>query len=153
MKKFLLPMGSLALSKETISIVESFLTAWPESSLTVLHVIPEIRPDSVYPYYSMLSREVARENALAGEIESAVQDKLFPLYRDRIEFSCVIGNPVHSICDVALDTQVDMIVLDNTSPSVIDRMLLGSVSYGVVHHAKVPVVLVKHESILRFTEN
>lgn len=144
MKKLVLAMERASLSAHAVRLVEDCLSAWPQAQLIVLHVIPEIRPDSVYPYYSLLSREVGRENALVGEIEEAVQNRLFPDFKDRILVTCVIGSPVHGICDFAHDEGADLIVLDGTNPSAIDRLLLGSVSYGVVHHAKVPVLLVKH---------
>ena len=144
MKKLLLGMATTDLSKEAIDMVRDFLQAWPKLKLTVLHVIPDIQPDSVYPYYSMLPREVARENALAGEIETAAKTVYFADFTDRVDFLCVIGNPVHSICNVAKDEASDLIILDNTDRGVVDRLLLGSVSYGVVHHATIPVVLVEH---------
>ncbi len=52
-----------------------------------------------------------------------------------------------SILKAAIDHQADMIFLGEAGRKGLQRLALGSVAEGVVRHAKVPVVVVKKESL------
>ncbi|GMA49856.1 hypothetical protein GCM10025857_12130 [Alicyclobacillus contaminans] len=143
MNRILLAMKTPTLSERAVAVIRDLMQAWPKAEWIVLHVIPDIQPDSVYPYQALLPREVARENGLADQIETFVRTTLFQDHVDRMEFCTVIGKPAPSICVVAEDRQADLILLDHRRNGKVDRMLLGSVSYGVAHMAQVPVLLMK----------
>lgn len=56
------------------------------------------------------------------------------------------GRPVsRAIIDVAKEENVQMIVMTTHGRSGLGRALLGSVAEAVLHHAKVPVVLIRGE--------
>lgn len=56
------------------------------------------------------------------------------------------GRPVsRAIIDVAKEEGVSMIVMTTHGRSGLGRALLGSVAEAVLHHAKVPVVLIRGE--------
>jgi len=59
-------------------------------------------------------------------------------YKTRIE----LGTPGDAICKVAKDENVTCIVLGNRGLGAFRRTILGSVSDHVVHHSRVPVLLV-----------
>lgn len=53
------------------------------------------------------------------------------------------GEPRSAILKVAADEQIDCIVMGSIGMSAIERVLVGSVSEGVMRHAKCPVLLVR----------
>jgi nucleotide-binding universal stress UspA family protein len=53
------------------------------------------------------------------------------------------GQPVHEIVRVAEKERVDLIVLGSRGMGGFKRLLLGSVSDGVLHHAHCPVLIVR----------
>lgn len=59
-------------------------------------------------------------------------------FKTRIE----LGSPGDAICKVAKDENVTCIVLGNRGLGAFRRTILGSVSDHVVHHSRVPVLLV-----------
>lgn len=52
------------------------------------------------------------------------------------------GHPVTEIVKEARKSQADLIVMGSHGRSALSATLLGSVSYGVVHHVKNPPVLI-----------
>lgn len=54
-----------------------------------------------------------------------------------------IGDPKHVICDVAKQEAVDLIVVGAHRQGRVERMLMGSTSDYVVHHAECPVLVVR----------
>lgn len=53
-----------------------------------------------------------------------------------------LGSPGEAICHVAKEEQVTCILLGNRGLGAFRRRILGSVSDHVVHHSKVPVIIV-----------
>ncbi len=53
------------------------------------------------------------------------------------------GDPKHVICDMAKQAQCDLIVVGSHGYGMFDRMLMGSVSDYVVHHAHCAVMVVR----------
>lgn len=60
-------------------------------------------------------------------------------YLTRLE----LGDPKHVICDVAQQENSDLIVVGSHSYNRVERVLMGSVSDYVVHHAPCPVLVVR----------
>lgn len=54
-----------------------------------------------------------------------------------------LGEPKHLICDVAKQENCDLIVVGSHGYGLFDRMLMGSVSDYVVHHAHCAVLVVR----------
>lgn len=53
------------------------------------------------------------------------------------------GDPGATICEVAANEGFDLVVVGSHGSKVIRRMLLGSVSHHVLHHAPCPVLVVR----------
>ena len=60
-------------------------------------------------------------------------------YATRTEF----GDPKHVICDVAKQENIHLIVVGSHGYGMVERVLIGSVSDYVVHHAQCPVLVVR----------
>lgn len=54
-----------------------------------------------------------------------------------------IGDPKHVICDIAKQEAVDLVVIGSHSKGMVERMLMGSTSDYVLHHAVCPVLVVR----------
>src|SRR3954471_19637283 len=55
----------------------------------------------------------------------------------------VPGDPAETICLVAAETKADVVVIGSRGAGLLTRMLTGSVSTHVVHHAPCPVLVVR----------
>lgn len=53
------------------------------------------------------------------------------------------GDPKHVICEVAKHENPDLIVVGSHGYGMVERVLIGSVSDYVVHHAQCPVLVVR----------
>ncbi|HMK45122.1 MAG TPA: universal stress protein [Methanocella sp.] len=53
------------------------------------------------------------------------------------------GDPKTTILNQAEEEKVDLIVMGSVGMSAIERVLIGSISQSVMHHAKCPVLLIK----------
>jgi nucleotide-binding universal stress UspA family protein len=66
---------------------------------------------------------------------------------DRLEVDAELrvesGDPAERICTIAAEEKVDLIVVGSPHSSVLRRVLGGSTSDYVAHHAKCPVLLVR----------
>jgi nucleotide-binding universal stress UspA family protein len=57
----------------------------------------------------------------------------------------VHGDPAIEICRVAEEGQFDLVVIGSHGSGFLKRVLLGSVSHHVLHHAPCPVLVVRGE--------
>jgi nucleotide-binding universal stress UspA family protein len=62
---------------------------------------------------------------------------------DRIARRVEYGDPATEICRVAEDEQFDVIVVGSHGGGFMKRVLLGSVSQHLLHHAPCPVLVVR----------
>jgi len=82
----------------------------------------------------------------AREQRTAIEQSLRPLFEQAgAPFRMVqkIGHPVDCILALAEAEQVDLILMGSHGLGGFERMLLGSVSEHVVHHAHCPVLIVR----------
>ncbi len=54
-----------------------------------------------------------------------------------------IGSPVHEIAELAEDVGADLIIVGSHGRSAVGRLLLGSVSEGVLRRARCPVLIAR----------
>ena len=56
----------------------------------------------------------------------------------------VVGDPVHQICAYADENHMDQVFMGSHGRSGLSKVLLGSVSSGVLEHAKCPVMVYRN---------
>ncbi len=141
MKKILVPVDGLETCQKTfetaISLSEKF-----GSELVVLYVKPIVDPLSHPSYLALEEHSDIHIEDIAKDIAEKATDKL---RGDNRTVYTVIegGDPASTIIDVASRENCDMIVMCTHGMGTVKRFFLGSVTNKVVHHAEVPVLVVR----------
>lgn len=97
-----------------------------------------IAPTSSVPDSEEMSK------AIAGQLNSTIEEVLGPDAADTVEAVVVDDPPVRAILDTAGPT--DLIVVGSRGLGGFRGMFLGSVSQQVAHYAPCPVVIVHHDA-------
>jgi len=111
-----------------------------DAKLTLLNVQPNIETHNVRRFFDHETvMEYLNEKA-TEEVQPAVQF----LEESGVSFEkkFKIGNPVVQIVETAREENTQYIVMGSRGMGLISGMVLGSVSYGVLHESPCPVVIV-----------
>jgi nucleotide-binding universal stress UspA family protein len=92
-------------------------------------------PDGQIRHVSVLQQE---ENAIVDAVRSAAAD----LGRE-VSLHTRVGGAVEELIEFAAANQIELIVVGSSGKGMAGRLLLGSVSTGVVHQSQVPVLVIK----------
>ncbi len=138
MNRILFATDGSSHSKKAHHVVEQLLVKWPEAQVIVLYV----SPTTILPADSMVQQTKESEGNYAKEIEEEML-AVFKPWENRVRFKTLVGPPTVTICDVANSEAVDLIVVGSHGKSAFDRLVLGSVSHGVLNRAKMSVLVVK----------
>jgi nucleotide-binding universal stress UspA family protein len=130
-------------SDTALDALEYATETFPDSDITALHVIDRAHLET--PYGELLvGREELRRRAteraeeLLEDAETAAREAGV-----RIETSVSIGHPVREVLDYVDEHGLDQIVIGGRGMSNVPQLLLGSVAFGVVLHADVPVTVIR----------
>lgn len=141
MKKILVPVDGLETCQKTfetaISLSEKF-----GSELVVLYVKPVVDPLSHPSYIALEEHSDIHIEDISRDIAEKATEKL---RGDGRTVHTIIegGDPASTIIDVATRENCDMIVMCTHGMGAMKRFFLGSVTNKVVHHAEVPVLVVR----------
>jgi nucleotide-binding universal stress UspA family protein len=120
----------------------------PGAEIEILHVIdleanphPHLSAALIEEYHRKLRTALQEE---ANRFLPGLQTILVPIFRN-VCVSVREGRTAELILEAAASTRSDLIVIGSRGLSEIQSLLLGSVSYRVVHEAKCPVLVVKNE--------
>eukprot|EP00271_Cylindrocystis_brebissonii_P003732 TRINITY_DN149_c0_g2_i3.p1 TRINITY_DN149_c0_g2~~TRINITY_DN149_c0_g2_i3.p1 ORF type:complete len:176 (+),score=32.58 TRINITY_DN149_c0_g2_i3:318-845(+) len=64
----------------------------------------------------------------------------------KVEGDVIVGEPREGICSAVEQLNADLLVMGSHGYGAVKRALLGSVSDYCIHHAKCPVVVVRHKA-------
>src|SRR4029078_1225689 len=112
---------------------------WIKRHLTFLHVVPPLEPIQVRGDLGepiQVVNPVAREQVL-DELHRAVQRSTASATRT---LTAAAGDTTKTITDQALSIGADLIVMGTHGRRGFKRLLLGSVTETVLHHAPGPVL-------------
>lgn len=146
--KILLATDGSKHSDQTVEIIRSFrLTETDE--IYVISVVDMAVPMAVdmYAGYLPSTPEIekhVRENA--ERVLSETSDKLRQMHgneRLNISTEVLVGSPDSRIVETAEEINADLIVVGSHGYNRWERLLLGSVSDSVVHHAPCSVLVVR----------
>lgn len=143
-KKILVPTDFSVHSDQALSAAIE-LAGQYGAAITLLHVVPL---SDYAAYASQLSPAGGELDSLQGALHQAAQ-KTISAQLDRLPnkasvTTAVIDGPAPAeICDYAKENGFDLIVLASHGHTGVKRLLLGSIAERVVHHATVPVLVMR----------
>lgn len=146
-KKILVPLDGSPNSKRALSdaIFLAKIAKSPITGIYVIHSEPEndsffdiLKPLSSLAEKGFAGKQLAEANVMMGEANNDCQ-------KQNIFFEGIVaqGSPGYKIVKFAEDKDFDIIVIGMTGKGRADELILGSVSYYVVHRAKLPVLVIK----------
>ncbi len=91
-----------------------------------------------------ITEEVEQLNQLLKDRCKEDLKEFEDMNKDGVKISSLIkeGSPANAILEVAIEEDIDLIVIGSSGKSGFDRFILGSVSDKVVNAAKCPVLVV-----------
>lgn len=140
-KKILVPIDGSDSCSNIMDYIKTFGEAYG-SKIVLLNVygLPMMTEYNNYPAYPL-------ENAYSIEKQSEeILKRSKALLGDvsfEIETISEAGNPAATIIDVAEKNECDLIIMCTHGMGTMKRFLLGSVTNKVVHHAHIPVLIVR----------
>lgn len=145
--KILVPLDDSDNSKRALIEAVS-LARLSNASITGIYVISSekgtesfvdaLKPLSTLEEKNYDEKQLADANGIMGESEKICKDHAIP-------FKGIVakGTPGNKIVQYAQEKGYDHIVIGMTGKGHVGEVLLGSVSYYVIHHADIPVTVVK----------
>jgi nucleotide-binding universal stress UspA family protein len=95
-------------------------------------------PSGDVRFISMLQQEENHIRDLVEELATKVGMT--------IGFHTRVGDPVEAMIEYVASSGVDLVVVGSTGKGMADRLILGSVSTGIVHKSPVPVLVTKPDT-------
>ena len=126
----------------------------PDREVTVLSVV-DIRPEMGVSGGGLLGAEPLAmpltdpvttgelDDALTAEANDAIERTIAALGDAEARRTVVHGDPAAEICRVAESERYDVVVVGSHGSGFVKRVLVGSVSHHVLHHATSPVLVVR----------
>jgi len=109
--------------------------------ITVLHVVPFAEPAG--PVGALIPDSFRKEMIAHGEEMANEVVKTIGKYGYEGKSLAVVGAPSVAIVQEAANSQADVILMRSHNRTGASRFFLGSVSHGVMHHAKCSVILIR----------
>ena len=129
-------------SEPARAALEHATTAFPDATVTLLHVIdPALtmyRGEMSYDYQRLIKLETERAETFLDAAQEFADE-----HGVSVTTEILLGTPARSIVTFATENDVDQIVLGSHGRSGVSRVLLGSVAEKVVRRSPVPVTVVR----------
>jgi nucleotide-binding universal stress UspA family protein len=158
LQKILIAVGD---SPEVTEILETGLTLAEKfgAEISILHVLIPVQTNfepianpfmgGTYPMMSDLVIEQYQKEL--NERESTGMQRLQNYAKQtsdrhiKCEIYQNIGDPGRTICELAKNNLVDLIVMGRNQKSVLSEIFMGSTSNYVLHHAPCSVMMIQHK--------
>ena len=141
-KKILLPVDQPDYNEKTLAVVKDLALRY--GSEVVIFNSQDISPNIYWVNDpSMMSRAPINNEDYARDLVNKVAEYFSDTEIPMIKRT-MIGDPATEILHlIEKDTSIDLIVMSTHGMSTTKRFLLGSVTNKVVHHAKIPVFVMR----------
>lgn len=140
--KVVLPFDDSACSMRALEFVLHKLK--PSCSRLDLHLL-HVHPPIPYPGAVAAVGHEKADDYYREEGAAALQPARARLDREQLPYRAeiLVGEPGETITTYAGEVGADQIVMGTHGRTGITSLLLGSVAHDVIHHSRIPVVLVK----------
>ncbi len=113
------------------------------AKIVVFTVVPDFKIMENYAIGYEYGSQIEEASILtAKKILKSMEENLKD-YPCNVEYVYELGDPGERIIKYAEENGVDLIIMGNRGLGAFSRTLLGSVSYKVINHSKVSVLVVK----------
>jgi nucleotide-binding universal stress UspA family protein len=118
-------------------------------AITIVHVVRPTTAITMMPSTPIAGALPIDDAAIAASNESLVRDAEADVAATAHQLAVdaatrvVIGDPGTELCRIADEDGTEVIVVGSHGSGVLKRVLLGSVSHYVLHHARCPVLVVR----------
>ena len=145
-------------SRSSCSVLEEAIAlAQPTAQLNLVMVVPAMEASYADPMYlsmegmhgvwttEMYQSRMVNWQQQKQEIEQWLRSQVDYVRRQKLqaEYSCPIGSPGETLCEIATRWQADLIMMGRRGRTGFSELLLGSVSNYVMHHAPCSVLTVQ----------
>jgi len=145
--KILIATDGSEFSKEAIKKACALFRGSHDVKIMIVSAFETPGPIAAEPYMGVAAeyQDVTDYVKQRSEIfaDSACEMVKAELPQAEITSSVKMGTPVRNINEVAEEWGADLIVVGSHGHGFLGRVTLGSVSDGLVHHAKCPVLVVR----------
>lgn len=140
-KKILVPVDGSESSESILAHVKAFGEAY-NAKVILLNVygLPTLTEYNNYPAYPLENAYVIERQS--EEILKRAKESLGDVSFEIVTI-CEAGNPAATILDVADKHECDLILMCTHGMGAMKRFLMGSVTNKVVHHASMPVLVIR----------
>jgi nucleotide-binding universal stress UspA family protein len=142
MRKLLAPIDSAEMPEKLKTYLKDLVSGL-DYEVTLLYVIPVER---VYAHAGLITlheEKLPIRESIAKEILEKAESNLRALGIEKIQVKQTSGDPAEEILKMAGSDDFHLIVMCTHGMSVTKRLLIGSVTNKVVHHAEIPVMTVR----------
>ena len=149
--KVLLAIDGTEESDEAVNVLKS-LNLPEVTELQILTVVDMALPFAHDIYSGMVTNTAEIEKAAVEAAEESLGntkervERMFAEDEQRVFVNTLIGSPEKQIVEEAETFGADLIVVGSHGYNTWERLLLGSVSDSVVHHAPCSVLVVRHKA-------
>ncbi|BEP28302.1 universal stress protein [Helicovermis profundi] len=141
MKKILVPIDGTLIEEKSLKMAKDVAEKF-NSEVIILYV--------KLPLKSILDPEKLIQNELVdfGEEDNSIEivetaRKEFEGSSNNVKVLIVEGDPASTIIDISESELCDVIIMSTHGMGKLKRFFLGSVTNKVVHHATIPVLIVR----------
>lgn len=142
MRKLLVPIDSNTLPDSLKKLLEDFVAVM-DFEVTLIYVTPINRNQVHGDLMAFRGENEALFEDLAKNMLSEVEKELKDVGIERIQKVHVMGDPADEILKFAEAGEFHSIAMNSRGMSAVKRLLIGSVTNKIVHHASIPVIVVK----------
>ena len=144
MKRVLIPIDGSECSLRAVQtvIAKRLLYAQPEElDIHLVNVQPVLNVDETR--FSIPKEQLAEYQSHESEREMAIARKMLEEAGIHHTRHLAIGHPGEEITKLAASLDCDQIVMGTHGRNALQDLLMGSTTHKVIHHATVPVLLIK----------
>jgi len=139
--KILLPVDGSEISMKAVRVALALLQQGLSGELVLANVQ---EPANLYEMMTAPDPEVLEKVSQAAGVDILEPaEALLTIAGVPYEREIAVGDPAHTIVDIAERYGCDLIIMGARGTSALRSALLGSVSNEVLHAAKIPVMIVK----------
>lgn len=141
MKKILFAADGSESALRAAKLANQFLEAWPEATVEVVYVTQIFSTAFGATVPTDFANEIAKD--VQGRSMAPFADKV-----GRVQFRHItnVASPAVVLSALAKEENFDLIICGSHGRNAVNRLLLGSVSHGLVNRAEVPVLVAREES-------